>query len=147
MLGLAETVSGRLRKEGVKAQSVTVEIKYSDFTSVSHQMPVSSPINTTQALYQTSCRLFDEFWNGSPIRLLGIRTGKLLDQNTPVQLSLFDLDFSSGPEKLQVSPSAEKQKKMEEAMDAIRKKYGSSAVIRGSFLKPAKQSKTAEEKG
>ena len=146
LLGLAETVSGRLRKEGVKAQSVTVEIKYSDFTSVSHQMPVSSPINTTQALYQTSCRLFDEFWNGSPIRLLGIRTGKLIDQNTPVQLSLFDLDFSSGPEKRQVSPSVEKQKKMEEAMDAIRKKYGSSAVIRGSFLKSAKQSKTPDEK-
>ncbi len=139
LLSLAETVSGRLRKEGMLAQSVTVEIKYSDFTSASHQMPTPSPIDTTQALFWISCQLFDEFWNGSPIRLLGIRTGKLIDQNTPTQLSLFDLDFSHTPEKSRTMPSLEKQRKMDQAMDTIRKKYGNSAVIRGSFLKGPKE--------
>lgn len=147
LLSLAETVSGRLRKEGVLAQSVTVEIKYSDFISASHQMPVPSPINTTQALYQVSCQLFDEFWNGSPIRLLGIRTGKLLDQNAPVQMSLFDLDFSAPEEKKKTTPSLEKQQKMDAAMDAIRKKFGNKAVIRGSFLDVPAHPKNRNEKG
>ncbi len=35
-------------------------------------------------------RLFDELWNHTPIRLLGIRTGKLLDEDAPVQMTLFD---------------------------------------------------------
>lgn len=150
LLNLAETVSARLRKSEVLAQSVTVEIKYSDFSSASHQMSVSPPINATGPLYQVSCQLFDEFWNGAPIRLLGIRTTKLLEQNTPVQLSLFDLNFSlERPEhsKEKKAPSHEKQRKMEEAMDSIRKKYGKEAIVRGSFLKPPPASKSSNEKG
>lgn len=139
LLRLAETVSGRLRREGVLAQSVTVEIKYSDFTSVSHQSVVSAPLNTTQALYQTSCRLFDELWNTAPIRLLGIRTGKLLDQNTPMQLSFFDLDFSLPEAAKQPRPSLEKQQKMEAAIDEIRRKFGSQAILRGSLLETSDQ--------
>src|SRR5699024_10082286 len=95
LLELSETVSRRLRKAGLTALSVTVEIKYSDFTSTSHQCPVSAPVNSSQALCQTACRLFDELWNGDPIRLLGIRTGKLQDEAAPVQLSLFDMNLLS----------------------------------------------------
>lgn len=139
LLSLAETVSGRLRQAGMAARSVTVEVKYSDFTSCSHQCPLSVPVNSTRSLYETACRLFGELWNGEPIRLLGIRTSKLQDEKAPVQLSLFDLDYTAGqadpvPGKPFEGPSLEKQKKMDAAMDAIRKKYGNNAVIRGSLL-------------
>lgn len=150
LLHLSETVSARMRKEGVLAQSLTVEIKYSDFTSASHQMTVASPTNATQALYQISCQLFDEFWNGAPIRLLGIRSGKLLEQGAPVQLSLFDLNFSletSEKTMKKQSPSREKQQKLDEAMDAIRKKYGAQSIVRGSFLKSPVPTKPSKEKG
>lgn len=154
LLELAETVSKRLRKAGVTAQSVTVEMKYSDFTSTSHQCPVSVPLNSTQALYQTACQLFDELWNGDPIRLLGIRTGKLQDEAAPVQLSLFDLNFApevvpeekSSPTSSPSLKNLEKQKRLDEAMDRIRKKYGEDAVIRGSLLKsPGSPSQTREK--
>lgn len=151
LLSLAETVSGRLRKTGVMAQSVAVEIKYNDFTSTSHQMPLLTPVDATQALYETACRLFDELWNGTPIRLLGIRTTKLVDQDAPVQLSLFDLNFSleqNSPNQKSktITPSLEKQKKMDQAMDAIRKKYGSHAIVRGSFLEQPDQYKPPKER-
>lgn len=140
LLSLSETISGRLRKAGMAARSVTVEIKYSDFTSCSHQCPLPVPVNSTQMLYETACRLFDELWSGAPVRLLGIRTSKLEDEKAPVQLSLFDLDGSSFEDagsaaaSRSAGPSLEKQKKLEAAMDAIRKKYGNDAVIRGSLL-------------
>lgn len=148
LLSLAETVSFRLRKEKLLAQSVTVEIKYSDFTSCSHQCPLLSATNATDSLYQAACRLFDELWKGMPIRLLGIRTAKLVDEHTPVQLSFFDLEFSmpgtsdSGTKK-RSTPSREKQQKLDQAMDAIRKRFGEEAIVRGSFLKPPKSSKTS----
>lgn len=124
LLSLSETVSERLRNACQIAQTVTVEIKYSNFSSYSHQMPFFTPANTTEEIYRTSCRLFDELWNGSPIRLLGIRTAKLLPDNTPVQMSIFD--FTSKEEH---APS-----KLDAAIDSIRHKYGPNAIVRGSFL-------------
>lgn len=70
-----------------------MEIKYYDFQSVSRQTQIDIPTNSTDLITQTSKRLFHELWNQQPVRLLGIRTTKLVDENEPVQLSLFDLDF------------------------------------------------------
>ena len=77
LLSLSESVGGRLRAAGQLAGMVSVEIKYSSFRSVSHQTSLFSHTDSTQLIYETSCRLFDELWDGSPIRLLGIRTSRL----------------------------------------------------------------------
>lgn len=142
LLALSETVSERLRRGSQIAQNVTVEIKYSDFTSFSHQTPFFTPTNNTNIIYETACGLFDELWNGMPVRLLGVRTAKLLPADTPVQLSLFDFATHTVPhqndnQKSSIpvpKPSSEKLKQLDAAVDSIRHKYGKDAVIRGSFL-------------
>ena len=93
LLSLSESVGGRLRAAGQLAGMVSVEIKYSSFRSVSHQTSLFSHTDSTQLIYETSCRLFDELWDGSPIRLLGIRTSRLAGAGEPSQLSLFDLEI------------------------------------------------------
>ena len=93
---------------------------------------ISTATNTSQIIYETSCQLFQELWNGSPIRLLGIRTTKLTDDCEPAQLSLFDFER---PTVSAATPSAAKLAALDETLDSIRKKYGDSAVIRGSLLK------------
>lgn len=124
LLDLAESVGRRLRAAHSRAGLICTEIKYSNFKSVSHQGAPESPTSSTDVLYHTACALFDELWDGTPIRLLGIRTGKLEDACEPVQLSLFDY----------ASPVSEKQQKLDAALDKIRSKYGSNAVKRGSLL-------------
>lgn len=104
LLSLSDSVSSRLRKAGQLAGMISVEIKYSDFQSVSHQCSLPDPSNTSQIIYQTACRLFDELWNGSPIRLLGIRSSKLSDISEPAQLSLFDLHTADFSSSLQTAP-------------------------------------------
>lgn len=118
---LAEKVAGRLRADQKFASAVCVEIKYSSFEKVSHQMQLNSPTQTSDVICRTAFYLFDSLWNGEPIRLLGIRTGKLSDPDTPVQLSLFDLQ----------KPQTRKQKNLDEALDQIRKRYGKDAIHRG----------------
>ena len=113
---------------------INVEIKYADFRSASHQRNLPEPTNTTTLLYRNACQLFDELWNGSPIRLLGVRTTRLSDMDAPVQLSLFD-QISSQPEKT-AGPSREKLDALDTALDAIRNKYGKDAIVRGSLLSP-----------
>ena len=142
LLSLSDSVSSRLRKSGQLAGMISVEIKYNDFQSFSHQSSLMEPSNISQIIYQTSCRLFDELWNGSPIRLLGVRSSKLVDVSDPAQLSLFDLhmdDISSLPKTEQkqsssISPSREKLAALDKTLDTIRQKYGDSAIIRGSSL-------------
>lgn len=138
---LAESVASRLRKAHKKAGSICVEIKYYDFQSVSRQTQIDIPTNSTDLITQTSKRLFHELWNQQPVRLLGIRTTKLVDENEPVQLSLFDLDFSdisanktNANADFPKKPSPEKQKKLDVALDSIRKKYGKKAVTRASEM-------------
>lgn len=124
LLELAESVGKRLRAAHCRAGLVCTEIKYSSFKSVSHQGILEPPSASTDAVYRMACALFDELWDGSPIRLLGIRTGKLSEENEPVQLSLFDY----------TAPVSEKQQKLDAALDQIRSKYGDNAIKRGSLL-------------
>lgn len=131
LLWLAETVAGRLRKEKMKAKMVSVEIKYSTFKNVSHQTQLQRPTSNDKAIYEVACDLFRELWNDEPIRLLGIRTSKLVDETEPEQMSIFD--FQEMME--QDIPKDEKHEKLNKALDQIRKKYGDGAIVRGSLKK------------
>lgn len=142
LLSLADSVSSRLRASRQLAGMVSTEIKYHTFQSVSHQSTLLSPAASTQAIYHLACTLFDECWDGTPIRLLGIRTSKLVDENEPIQMSLFDLNTDvPGNKDTTVSengaarPSNAKLLQLEHTIDSIRHKYGEQSVIRGSFLK------------
>lgn len=88
---LAKSVSARLRKHKQIANTLTVEIKYHDFVSTSHQTRFLSPCSSTAVICETSRILFKELWNGEPIRLLGLRTTNLLPETAPIQLNLFDI--------------------------------------------------------
>lgn len=142
LLSLSDSVSARLRKAGQLAGMISVEIKYSNFRSVSHQMMLSVPTSSSHLIYQTACHLFDELWNRSPIRLLGVRSSKLTDISEPVQLSLFDLssdgvfhsDVDAAKKSTPASPSREKLAALDKTLDTIRQKYGDTAIMRGSFL-------------
>ncbi|MBE5968042.1 MAG: hypothetical protein E7255_13940 [Lachnospiraceae bacterium] len=43
-------------------------------------------------MYRTACVLFDELWDGSPILNLGIRTSKLVSNDTARQINLFSME-------------------------------------------------------
>lgn len=95
ILSLAESVARRLRKAGQLASTMTLEIKYFDFISVSHQTGLFSPANDVDTLYLTGKRLFAELWDGRPIRLLGLRGTNLTDVSAPRQMTIFDLEESA----------------------------------------------------
>lgn len=124
LLELSESVGKRLRAAHSMAESVCTEIKYNTFQSVSHQTLLEVPTASTDVIYRHACALFDELWNGTPIRLLGVRAARLVEEDTPVQLSLFDY----------ASPKSEKQQKLDAALDSIRARYGKDAIKRGSLL-------------
>ena len=126
LLSLAESVGRRVRSSHELAGMISVEIKYASFQSVSHQTTLEVPSASTDLIYQTACKLFDELWNGKPIRLLGIRTSKLTSDTEPRQISLFELQENT--------PQSEKQQKLDSALDSLRDKYGKDIIKRGSLF-------------
>lgn len=140
---LAESVGSRLRKAGQKAGSVNVEIKYATFESCSHQKQLLTETSGDGVLYRAAAELFQELWDGRPIRLLGIRTSKLVSQDAPRQMSLFEWMEDEQREKIPAAAEkqkmdgrqAQKQEKLSRALDEIRKKYGEDAVKRGCCKK------------
>ncbi len=132
ILSLCESVSARLRQQHFLAGTITVEIKYNTFQSVSHQMALQTPDSTCSLLYQSSISLLEELWNGTPVRLLGVRATKLVEEGKPLQMNLFTY-----AESKQATPVSEKNKKLDQTIDAIRQKYGAGAIVRGSLLSPS----------
>lgn len=120
LLALSETVSMRLRQEKLCAEKIAVTLKTADFQVYSHQKQLANAIDCTNAVYAAAAEIFDEVWKGEPLRLLGVRAGKLCKEDC-MQLSLLEQDWS-------------KQKKVDTAMDAIRKKYGKNSICRSTFL-------------
>ena len=80
--------------------------------------------NEVDDLWHDSVELFDELWNGEPIRLLGVRTTKLEHMDEPQQMNIFEFQ-----KQLE---SNERSRKLEDAMRQINDKYGKDTIRRGS---------------
>ena len=119
LLALSETVSMRLRGHKCCAREIAVTLKSADFKVYSHQKQLMNAIDCTNAVYETAKEIFDEAWKKEPLRLLGVRAGKLCTEEY-IQLSILEEDWS-------------KQKKADAAMDALRLKYGKNTVHRSTF--------------
>mgnify|MGYP000916357280 FL=1 len=138
---LAVSVSQRLKKHHFLAAQISTEIKYASFRSVSHQTTILTPTAEETEIYQCACQLFNELWDGEPIRLLGIRTTRLQDEEEPTQISLFDLGKYQEQEKqeeLRREKEEQKQKKLaslDDAIAKIKKRYGDNAIHKGAETK------------
>ena len=116
---LSDTVAGRLRKYGMKACGVKVDIKDPYFKVISRQKQLFSPTNLAFDLSRAALEIIHASWKtGSPIRMLTITGINLTDEIFDEQLSLFSGD----------SKSRIKDEQVERTMDKVRKKYGSSSI-------------------
>ena len=123
LLSLCENVAARLRSDDVKCSCIGVEVTDCEFNRQSHQTTLLSPTNTTNMIYDTARKLLKEFWKGTPLRLLGVRTSKITKEDYS-QMNLFDM------------VNNEKYAKLDKALDQIREKFGKDAVTRASFIEP-----------
>ena len=76
--------------------------------------------------HQISIKLFKELWDGTPIRLLGVRGGKLTPDKIE-QIQLFTETASSHKKR-------EKMSKLDAALYSIQKKHGKNSIMRASKL-------------
>lgn len=128
LLALSETVASRLRENQAAAEVISVGIKSSALKHTSHQMILKNPTNITWEIYGYACALLEQLWDKkTPLRQMGIYTGRLSQESGSRQLDLFDrTDYI-------------KLEKLDRTIDTIRRRYGIDAVKRAVFVNGAEQ--------
>lgn len=125
LLYLSEQVAVRLRGRGVCGRTICLKVKYSDFTQVTRSATIEIPTDDTLVIFELSKKLMQKTLIGKKrVRLLGISASHLARPGVAWQPGLFD---SHG--------DMEKRKKLHQAVDNIRDKFGSGAVSPASLVK------------
>ena len=127
LLSLTEMTAWRLREANMSCRVVSVSIKDKDFNYGAKQRKLMYFTDCTRDIYKNICSLFDELWDKSPIRQLGVSVSDLEFSNIK-QLNIFQDELSV------------KNEVLDKAVDKIRSKFGDESIIRGVFansdLKP-----------
>jgi len=126
LLQLSEMVGRRARKYRLAGKTISVYVRLGDFYSnFQKQTTLTTAINLSDDIYQTTVKVFDTMGIDQPIRLLGISLSNLREGEDS-QPSLFE--------------DNRKKEQLTKAMDAVNNKLGDFKVTFGSLL-------DAEEKG
>jgi DNA polymerase-4 len=118
LLSLADGVARRLRSGGVKAGTVAVKVRNSEFETRTRQRTLNPPTDQTEAIWRTAVALARPEVRGIRVRLLGVAASHLTERE---QLVLFDTDEP-------------RRRRAIAAADAVIKRFGRGAIVRGRLL-------------
>ena len=122
---LSDSVAGRLRRQGLYCGGVALTIRNAQFRQFSRQVRLDTPTHLQKDIYQTALALARQSWHApDPIRALTVTALYLTDSADSFQ----QLDLLGGA----AAQREEKQERLEQAMDAIRGKYGKGAISFGN---------------
>lgn len=128
LLALSDAVTQHMRKDGNKAHSISVGIRFLNFKNISHQMSFSEPLSTTNEVYEAAKKLLRELWKDRrPIRLISISLTNLTKLSGCRQLSFFDR-----PSK-RVEISKKSDEGVDKVIDTLRKRYGFNVIKRSDL--------------
>ena len=122
LITLVEHVTYRLRKSEMLTNVVSVQLKTNEFKVISHQKKLEFATDSTKIIQKVSKELLQHIYNGTPIRLIGIRVEQLIEKEVR-QIPLFE------------NSEQEKQKKIDSVVDEIKEKYGHQSITRAGKLK------------
>ncbi len=122
LLAMADGVAARLRSAKLRARTVTVKVRDSDFRTTTRQRTIDPPTDLTEPIWRAAVELAAPELRGVRVRLIGV-TASGFDESP--QLALFDDE----------DDRHRRRRRVVEAADAIRRRWGSRAVTRARLLR------------
>ena len=90
LFNVACIVAHRIRRDNFRASTVSMFVKYNDFTVAQKQCQTEQPTDVTAVILNEARRMLSEVWDGkTPIRQVGLGVSKLTHESA-VQMSLFE---------------------------------------------------------
>lgn len=124
LLSLAQNVSKRLYEENKLASAIQIAVRNSQLSTKQFQCELSASTQSAFEMAKTAFSLFEKnyswYYN---VRALSIRAINLKNENMPFQI-LFDDNYEKH----------ERQKKIDDTVLGLRKRYGDDAVFNCSLM-------------
>jgi len=121
LLRMADTVARRCRENSLTARTITLKVRYGDFSNMTRAKTLDEPVDTAQAIMAVVDELLPEVDVAAGVRLAGVSARNFAEPDP--QLSLFD------------EPSTRADTDWREAsraVDRIREKFGDTAISTGA---------------
>jgi DNA polymerase-4 len=118
LLQLAEMVGRRSRRYALAGRTLTLTVRYADFTTFTRQQKQSRSLTLSVDIYHAALKILDAIVLEQPVRLLGISLSGWDEAGK--QLSFFD--------------GNEREVRMTAAMDSVNNKLGDFTVTFASLL-------------
>jgi DNA polymerase-4 len=111
-----------LRADGLKARTVTVKLRYADFTDRSASRTVAEPLESDRALYAVARGLLRKLraQRRGGVRLLGVGVSKLGEGEEEAEPMLFE-----APPGIE----SDRDRRLSAATDRLRGRFGREAVL------------------
>jgi len=88
LLAHAQRLSDRLRRSGLRARTVTLKVRWQDFTTVTRSETTAPAVDGARDLYRIARDLMAGVGVASPVRLLGLSGTSLEPAGDPAQLGM-----------------------------------------------------------
>lgn len=95
LLRLSDKVARRLRAADLCGRTVTIKVRFADFTTITRARTLRDPTDVSREIYATAVELFDALdLRHARIRLVGVRMSSVVDTaQTPLQGMLDEPEF------------------------------------------------------
>ncbi|MDL2279599.1 DNA polymerase IV [Desulfovibrio sp. OttesenSCG-928-G11] len=123
LLRQSERVGTNLRRMGQKGRTVTLKLKYADFTQKSRSRTLEEATDVTRVIYETALALLREKALEQPLRLIGVGVS---------QFGAKSVQYSLLPDRRE--RDLERERALDKALDASRARFGARAVVRGRLF-------------
>jgi DNA polymerase-4 len=83
ILKLTAKVAGRMRRSGVAGRTVSITVRFADFTTITRSRTMPEATDVTQEIYRAATRLYDALGlQRARLRLVGVRVEGLVPRET-----------------------------------------------------------------
>jgi DNA polymerase-4 len=122
LLAQSERVGADLRAHGYKGRTVTLKVKYADFSQITRSKSLDARTDATALIFETARELLGQLELRRAVRLIGVGVSNFEARTR--QISLFE----------DAPGTAEASSELDLAVDAVRRRFGSRAVTRVDLL-------------
>ncbi len=126
----ADKVARRLRREGLKGRTITVKIKFSDFSAITKSCSIAEATDSSKAISDFASELLINYPLKRKARLVGVAVSNLEVRKKESQACL-TMQGTSGQASL-LADEQDKERKLDKAVDEIRDKFGGKKIKRGN---------------
>lgn len=122
LLRLSEKTAGALRGRGLRGRTVSIKVRFSDFTTITRSRTLLVATDVTQEIFKVAGQLLAEQTPPGAVRLIGVRMEQLTDDDG---------------EQLLLDAPESGWREADQAADRARAKFGTAAIRPASLLSQA----------